>query len=415
VPDVVVGDWGRLRQVLLNLVGNAIKFTPQGRVAVRVSTVSRTADRAILHFAVTDTGIGIPAAKRASIFEPFIQADGSVARRYGGTGLGLTISSRLAGLMGGKIWVDSEEGSGSTFHLTACLGLARGEKPVSDRAGPEGAAPGVSRPLRILLAEDNIVNQRVSTAFLQKQGHLVRVVSDGRSALAAIEAEPFDLVLMDVQMPEMDGLEATTAIRRREAALGRHTPILALTAHAMKGDRERCLAAGMDGYLAKPLRADVLRRAIQEAVEEKEEDGKRKEDTKHHTPPDSSFLVPPSSFEEDVFDRSQAMDRIMGNLDLWRDIIKLFLQESTPHLGEVREALARRDVTRLRRAAHRLKGSVVFFSAPAACAAALRLEQIGDNLDGAEEAVADLMREVGRLRNALALELGQEKIEPTPG
>jgi PAS domain S-box-containing protein len=397
VPERVVGDLSRLRQIIINLIGNAIKFTEHGEVGLRIAVDSRTPDELQLHFVVTDTGVGIAAEKQKLIFEAFSQADGSTARKFGGTGLGLTISSRLVELMGGKIWVESALGHGSSFHFTASLGegkevqtvphaapahlaglralvvddsttngrilgdmlrrcgmrftlaesgiaalqclkqaqgpfaliltdvnmpdmdgftlveqlrqspeLAgkakviiltsagqRGEaarckelgvaayltKPVSQSelfeaisrvlgtlgSEPASAAlvtrqtlPKGTRKLRVLLAEDNAVNQKLASRLLEKQGHHVTVAPNGHEALAALDRESFDAVLMDVQMPEMDGFETTAAIRARERDTGRHLPIIAMTAHAMQGDRERCLAAGMDSYISKPIKVREL-------------------------------------------------------------------------------------------------------------------------------------------------------------
>jgi signal transduction histidine kinase/CheY-like chemotaxis protein/ligand-binding sensor domain-containing protein len=400
VPEVVVADPARLRQILMNLVGNAIKFTPRGQVALEVSVESRTGDHVLLHFAVRDTGIGIAAEKQKLIFEAFTQADGSTSRTFGGTGLGLTISSRLVSMMGGRIWVESELGKGSCFHftvpvvnimceapaepaervqLTGLPALVADDNPINRRilgemlgqwgmrptlavsgvealtmfqeahrsnagfalllvdvhmpdmdgftfvervrqevdlrkitilmltsAGQRGDAArcrqlGIAgylvkpivqsqlldailnvlgtkaqaddqprplvtrhslsegqRSLRVLLAEDNAVNQLLASRLLEKHGHSVVVASNGRKALEALEKQRFDLVVMDVSMPEMDGYEAVAAIRRKEGATGSHIPIVAMTAHAMKGDRERCLAAGMDAYVSKPLRASEL-------------------------------------------------------------------------------------------------------------------------------------------------------------
>ena len=407
VPDALVGDPGRLRQIVVNLIGNAIKFTQQGEVVMEVGAESQTGDCIDLHFAVTDTGMGIPVDKQRTIFDPFTQVDGSMTRKFGGTGLGLTISSRLVEGMGGRIWVESEPGKGSTFHFTARLGLQKTTalrprpaepanlrdlpvlvvddnatnrrilegmlkswcmrptavegghdalavleqarktgktfplilldaqmpgmdgfgltermKQIPELAGatimmltsaglrgdaarcrelgiaayltkpikqselldaillalgtlpPEaGRTPLVTRHalresrqrLRILLAEDNAVNQTLVVRLLEKWGHAVTVAGDGRAALAAVEKAGFggfDLVLMDVQMPELDGLEATTAIRAKEKASGGHLPIIAMT-HTMKGDRERCLAAGMDGYISKPVQAQELFEAVE--------------------------------------------------------------------------------------------------------------------------------------------------------
>jgi signal transduction histidine kinase/CheY-like chemotaxis protein len=415
LPDYLIGDPWRLRQIIVNLVGNALKFTERGEVVVRVSLAQevlaathQTPDTQTdvgpvsLSFEVCDTGIGIPADKVGRIFEPFSQADSSTTRKYGGTGLGLSISAQLVGLMGGRIWAESEVGRGSTFHFTARFGLAKeppprpAAQPVSLRdvpalvvddnatnrrileellghwglrpqmadgsrpalaallqaveaghpfplvlldgsmpemdgfalaeeiranpklagtalvmltsaglpgdvarcrqlgieaylmkpikqsevleaicaalggsartaaaaAMPAAPAPAGPRPFRILLAEDNAVNQRLAVRLLEKQGHTVVLAANGHETLAALQGQTFDLVLMDVEMPDMDGLEATAMIRRREQETGGHVPILAMTAHALKGDRERCLAAGMDGYVSKPIRAEELWQAI---------------------------------------------------------------------------------------------------------------------------------------------------------
>jgi hypothetical protein len=277
VPRRVVGDPGRLGQVILNLAGNAVKFTDRGSVIVRARMSDEATDGLIIQFDVVDTGIGIPAEKQNLIFSPFAQADGSTARRYGGTGLGLTISSRLAELMGGRLSVQSKTGCGSTFSFAARFGIPQqsdSNQSTSGAANARGSEvePAV-RPLRILLAEDNPVNQQVALYLLQKAGHTTVVVSNGREALEAFRSESFDLVLMDVQMPEMDGFAATAAIREEEELLGRRTPIIAMTAHAMKGDRERCLEAGMDNYITKPIQRSELSRVLSEATDDTLLDG----------------------------------------------------------------------------------------------------------------------------------------------
>jgi CheY-like chemotaxis protein len=255
----------------MNLAGNAIKFTGAGKVVVRVSLESESVAAPCLHFVVADTGAGIPPEKQALIFAPFEQGDAGMARRFGGTGLGLSIASRLVELMGGRIWVESpwaepasgQRMEGSAFHFTARFGLGK-SSPAAPAQDQGAAAPTAARPLRILLAEDHAVNRRLAQRLLEKQGHTVIPAEDGRQALAVLAREAIDLVLMDVQMPFMDGLEATRAIREREKAGASRIPIIALTAHAMTGDREQCLAAGMDAYIAKPIQPDELQRAIQE-------------------------------------------------------------------------------------------------------------------------------------------------------
>ena len=252
VPNHVTGDWLRLQQVLINLVGNALKFTAQGRVVVTVDVEERSDEAAVLHVAVSDTGIGVPPGRQAAIFDPFTQADGSTARSHGGTGLGLTISRRLVEMMGGRLWLESPPGRGATFHFTLPVDVRQQAVEPAPPVEREDTAPAHGA-LRILLAEDNVVNRFLAVRLLEKQGHDVQTVVNGQAAIEAIEQGRFDLALMDLQMPEMDGLEATALIRARERANGGHLPIIALTANAMVGDQERCLQAGMDGYVSKPI------------------------------------------------------------------------------------------------------------------------------------------------------------------
>jgi signal transduction histidine kinase/ligand-binding sensor domain-containing protein/CheY-like chemotaxis protein len=257
VPARLAGDPVRLRQVILNLIANAVKFTERGSIGVEVAAEPAGAGERGLRFTVWDTGIGIPRDKLDVVFESFRQADGSTTRRYGGSGLGLAICRELARLMGGRIWVESEAGAGSRFHFTARFQTTEGETAHAAVRAAATAASGA--PARILVAEDNRVNQLLTVRMLERMGHAVTTAHTGAEALAAIEREPFDLVLMDVQMPEMDGLEATRAIRRS----GDRVPVIALTAHAMKGDRERCLDAGMSGYLTKPVQLAELAAEIE--------------------------------------------------------------------------------------------------------------------------------------------------------
>jgi PAS domain S-box-containing protein len=258
VPSRVLGDPGRLRQILVNLTGNAIKFTERGGVTIRVEQLSQTATEIELHFSVKDTGIGIPLNKQQHVFSAFAQADSSSTRTFGGTGLGLTISSQLVEMMGGKISLESEEGVGSTFHFTVRLGTVQVTRiEAAPDAAWRHAEEGQPR-LRFLVVEDNVVNRLVATRLIEKQNHTVSTAANGREALDVLEREGFDCVLMDVQMPVLDGFEATAAIRERDRNSGGHLPIIAMTAHAMAGDLERCLAAGMDGYIAKPIQAKTL-------------------------------------------------------------------------------------------------------------------------------------------------------------
>jgi CheY-like chemotaxis protein len=262
VPARLIGDAGRWRQIVMNLVGNAIKFTEQGEVVVRVELGTPHSGGDTLHVSVSDTGIGIPANKQASIFDSFSQADASTTRRFGGTGLGLSIASQLTRLMGGRIWVNSVPNIGSVFHVEIPFQLV----PVDALPAPEILAlvhPEEFRRLRVLLAEDNAVNALLASVLLKKAGHYVTHVVTGRKALDALAVNEFDLILMDVQMPDMDGMEATGLIRRAEIISGRHIAIVAFTAHAMAEDRKRFLVAGADGYLTKPFSPEQLTDVIE--------------------------------------------------------------------------------------------------------------------------------------------------------
>ncbi len=531
VPDKLVGDPGRLCQIIVNLVGNAIKFTEQGEVLVDVAVESQTEEKICLHFAVKDTGVGIPLEKQGLIFEAFAQADNSTTRKYGGTGLGLAISSQLVAMMGGRIWLESGVGKGSTFHFTARLGLQRGTVPkpairpldiqglpvlvVDDnamnrrifeeilsnwgmrpivvdsgqaalremqRAADSGApiplalldvmmpemggfelaerikqdpelagttivmlssavqhgeatrcralgiaayltkpikqsdllnaivsalhtpsaetrkpyrrsqpaSPESRRRLHILLTEDNAINQRLAVRILEKRGHTVRVAGNGKEALAALEGEAIDLILMDVQMPEMDGFEATAAIRKKERATNTHIPIIAMTAHAMIGDRERCLAAGMDAYVSKPLQVQQLFELIDSMVP-----------TLAAAEAGTAGQAVPV---EPVFDEHVALARVEGDRELLQELIGLFFDGTPGLLAEIQGSIEHRDANSLMQAAHTLKGAVGNFGAKVAFDAALRLELMGRGGDftNAEELYAELTKEVARLERALA-------------
>ena len=540
LPPTLVGDPLRLRQIVVNLVGNAIKFTEQGEVVLRVQAETNPNGDIQLHFSVADTGIGIPPDKQAVIFEAFSQADSSTTRRYGGTGLGLAISAQLVELMGGSIWVESQPGRGSTFHFTARFdvqqpgmenlpsrwrtltdlpvlivddnatnrrileevftnwrmrpiavdggvaalatleksmrtdqpfavvlldghmpdmdGFAVAERISEDRryagtklvmltsAGqPEDVVRcrklGISayltkpikqselfdvivsaigqpveervsapkrrkrsrpalRKLQVLVAEDNQVNQLVATRIFEKLGHRVTVVNNGREALAAVHAGRFDLIAMDVQMPEMDGLDATRAIRAVEKAAGTHVPIIAMTAHAMKGDRERCLAAGMDGYTSKPIRIRDLEQAIAQLI----------------SPVNSaSVSVPKAEQADDVIDPAALLAGVDGDRRLVRELIHLFLADCPQGLAKIKEAIRCGDAEALGRAAHTLKGSVGNFARKSAFAAAQRLEIMGrdGNLDNAGKTFSTLESELARLTGELRKSIMNSSVRRT--
>ena len=266
VPETIVADPTRLRQVIINLVGNAIKFTEEGLVQLKVGARRRDDSGYQLKISVLDTGIGISPEKQGLVFEAFSQADGSTTRRFGGTGLGLSICSRIVEIMGGKIELDSVPGQGSCFQFEIRVGSA--ESVVAPVGGPESVVAKLgekTRALHILLAEDNPVNQKLAVRLLEKWGHSVVAVNNGRQAVDRVDRERFDLVLMDISMPEMDGLEATAVLRARYPDEAR-IPIIAMTAHALIGDREMCLRAGVDGYVSKPIKPEDLRAAMKEVL-----------------------------------------------------------------------------------------------------------------------------------------------------
>lgn len=258
VPKRLVGDAVRIRQVLLNLVGNAIKFTHEGEIVIMIHCLRQTDKQAVLHFVVRDTGIGLSEDQKAHIFDAFSQADSSTTREYGGTGLGLSISARLIEAMDGRFWVESEVGKGSHFQFEVAFDLG------ADSVGEVVAETNEkAESIKVLLAEDNVVNQRVALRMLEKEGHDVRVVGDGQQALLALSEGRFDLLLTDIQMPEIDGFELARRIRASEKDGETHQTIVALTAHASEEDRQRCLDAGIDDYLTKPIRRDDLVDLIQ--------------------------------------------------------------------------------------------------------------------------------------------------------
>ncbi len=543
VPTALIGDSGRLRQVLVNLVGNAIKFTEHGEINVEVRLEKQTEDDPLLHFIVQDTGIGIPVEKQEVIFEAFAQADGSTNRKYGGTGLGLTISSQLVAMMGGRIWVESPAkfeirnskfeianpqspipGPGSAFHFTVAFELQKGGvlwpvtqqgelqgmrvlvvddnatnrrildnllthwlmepavanggqaaldmlagasasgrpfalvlldanmpdmdgfetavrivrnpefagttvmmlssadqqrsivrcreigiatyliKPIRPnellsairsalgvRAIEESMMPTINASLqtdtvkrtRVLIAEDNIVNQRLALRLLEKKGYDAVVADNGLRALAALAGQEFDLVLMDVQMPEMNGFEATAAIRQQEETSGRHIPIIAMTAHAIKGDEERCLAAGMDGYVSKPIRPEDLFRLIEQLV----------------PPPESARVEP----DDNVVYRSAMLAQVDGDPELLAELVTLFLGTYPVLLDDLREGIREHAGSRIMEAAHSLRGAVGNFHATTAVDLAQSLELMGRNgdLQGADDKFIRLEAEMRRIETAL--------------
>ncbi len=549
VPDAIVGDPSRLRQIILNLVGNAIKFTDRGEIGVAVRVAAISESEVALHFEVSDTGIGIPPEKQKLIFEAFTQADGSTCRKYGGTGLGLAICTQLVGMMGGRIWVESVDGQGSTFHFTARFGCSaetaegdpadmcglsvlivddnatnrrileertrgwgmlsqsvedgpsaltairraaktdspfdlvlldghmpgldgfgvaerirkdaelvcgplimltsageQGEsarcrelgvaaylmkpvaasdlrraietviKSISAPSAPEAAPPdapmavgarseserlpisapsvadgpasvpiSLSRQLRLLLAEDNPVNRTIGTRMLGKLGHIVTAVENGQLAVEITATETFDVVLMDVEMPVMNGFEATAAIRAREQESGAHIPIIALTAHVNQGDRERCLEAGMDGYATKPIQPNELFAVCDRLL-------------------NLTVEVSMSSSNVDaaatpILDRIALYEQVGDEADLLLKVIEMFRNDSVQVMARLQDALATNNASEVQQGAHRLKGALLTLGGKRAGEVALRLEQMGrtGNLDGGVAALAQLREELTRL------------------
>ena len=336
VPDVLVGDAVRLRQILFNLAGNAIKFTEKGEVEIRVRTLVQDSEEASLEFSVRDTGIGIPGRQRERLFKPFAQADASIARRFGGTGLGLSICARLVAMMGGRIWVESALGEGSTFYFTMQVPLAKESLSEASRVVRPDATP--SRRLNILLVEDNPANQKLATYVLQERGHRVEIAGDGYQALRMTQESRYDAILMDVQMPGMDGLETAAAIRARENSDAR-IPIIAMTAHAMKGDRDRCLAAGMDGYLSKPIDGCEVIAVVESLAARPAVDGV--------TP--LAPIEPMRSPTAGVFDPELALKRCLEKRNLLQEMISFFFKDADSFLPQIRAALQKGDLVEVGR------------------------------------------------------------------
>ncbi len=353
VPRRLRGDPGRLRQVLTNLVGNAIKFTEAGEVGIRVELVAAAGSEVRLRFAVRDTGLGIPAAAQQSIFEPFEQADGSTTRSHGGTGLGLAISRELVQRMGGQLTLESQPGRGSTFTFEVRCGPAgspaqASPPPAAAPARPAAAAP---RPARILVAEDNPTNQKVAAAVLARDGHRVDVVVDGEATLAALREVDYDLVLMDVQMPVLDGFEATRRIRAGDAGAGhRAVPVIAMTGHAMRDDRDRCLAAGMNDYVAKPVQPVDLQALV------------------------AHWLERDGAAAAEALDAEGLIARLLGDRELAADILSGFLDDAARQLSGMHRAAGAGDRKTVGRQAHTLKGAAGNVGAGAFAALAGQLE-----------------------------------------
>jgi PAS domain S-box-containing protein len=429
VPRYLKGDPVRFRQILMNLLSNAIKFTDTGGVSLTAEYVNGTRTGALLRFSVTDTGIGISTAAKSRIFDAFSQADGSITRRYGGTGLGLSIAKQLAGLMGGGISVESTPGGGSTFAFTARFGLqplgspkrlsssAQFPKPFLTLEQASHTPRSLSSPVipelpvaksagRILLAEDSPVNREVAVGMLELLGYEVELAENGRQALLTAGQENIDMILMDCQMPEMDGLTATGEIRRQEAIAGRRRlPIIALTAHAMEGDREQCLAAGMDDYLTKPFTQMQLAEIIRKWFAEKESSVHAAPATGHpeqdpiEAPDASPRRDQPTAGPADVMagmdftalEGIRALQR-PNRPDLLASVLRKYLDHSRDSVDSLRNAIRANDPDALQTIAHRLKSSSAQLGAMAVARSCKELEAMGmrKNLIDADRILARL-------------------------
>lgn len=381
VPDTLLGDPVRLGRIVVNLVSNAIKFAGQGDIVVRAAVMAGNTDEVSCLFSVSDQGCGIPPEQQAAIFLPYRQADRSTARRHGGSGLGLAICRGLVDMMNGKIWVDSAPGKGSTFYFTACFG-----RP----AVPDSLPTPVARPaplevlprLSILLVEDNPINRRLTQILLEKAGCRVLLADNGAAACACLKQERPDIILMDVEMPGLDGLETTGAIRRLEIRRGGHIPIIALTAHAMSRDSERCLGAGMDAYLAKPVDPALLLATIRRIAARPK--------------PGLAGLRRCA-----VVDRGALLRQVDGDMRLLREIRDIFLRDCGRLMKIVHQAHARHNARQLAGALHTLRGMFQSLAAHGATEAVRHLETLDMENPQFAATQAWLESEISALRSAL--------------
>ncbi|MBI5653997.1 MAG: response regulator [Chloroflexi bacterium] len=376
VPKQLIGDANRLRQVLANLVANAIKFTDAGKISIRVDAEPVNAHQVELHFRVSDTGIGIPQDRQELIFEPFQQSDSSATRRYGGLGVGLALAKQLVRLLGGRIWVASQPGEGSVFHFTVKMQMPAQVAPVIAPV----AGKTWPRALRILVAEDSPTNQLIAKSSLSKAGHAITLAANGVQAVKQFQAahenaQPFDLVLMDVAMPEMDGLDATRAIREKEKSLGGHLPIVAMTAFATKEYQSKCIEAGMDAYVTKPVRIEELNKTLEPLM-----------------------MREPAATESPVNLRD-ALEVVGDDVDILRDAVASSLSEVPEQLQQLKEAMTKQDASGVEAKAHRLKGVMGNLGGSQACAVGQCLETMGEqrNLSGGGELVTRFESEIARV------------------
>jgi len=388
LPRCVRGDSGRVRQILTNLVGNAIKFTESGSVTVSADVRTSDGGSVLVYLAVQDTGIGIPAGRRGAIFSPFTQADGTTTRKYGGTGLGLAICKQLTEMMGGEIGVESEERVGSTFWFTARFEICQDAACVPSKMEilPPDALASAQQYALILLVEDNVINQKVAQGMLNKLGFKADVAANGLEAISALELIPYNLVLMDCQMPEMDGFEAAAAIRAPNSkVLNRSVPIIAMTANAMKGDRERCLASGMSDYLSKPVRKEDLAAALSTWLSS----GRVSEEAPAVTEGENHSEHLP---EVQLFNEAELLERLDYDHEFVRSVLSESLQEIPRHIESLKEYCSGDDRNIIRLEAHTLRGLAANISSAALRELAQNLEFVAR--DGNFEAAHELLPEL---------------------
>ena len=390
VPRFIVGDPVRLRQVLLNLIGNAVKFTESGSVDVRVSTVT-SASEPLLQFEVADTGIGIPPEKQREIFERFQQVDSSTTREYGGTGLGLAITAELVRLMGGAIRVHSIPRNGSTFTFNVALKVCEDDDPVTreSRAGSPFAR-GERQALRVLLVDDTRLNRKYGSHVLRLAGHTVTLANNGLEAIEQVRQSEFDVVLMDIQMPGIDGYETTARIRSWQQENDRHFPIIAMTAHAMPDVKDKCLASGMDGYISKPVKPRQLLETIDSILGVRPMNGTNA--TLTHEP---QAAIPPGM--------AAALNNVDGDVEFLRDLAEIYDEQAPELLEAIDAAIRSGDWESLERNAHSLKGASGTLGSQSAFDVALTLERAGRDrqADGLDELLAALQDDVNDLQQSL--------------
>ncbi len=441
-PDTLVGDVTRVRQILVNLLNNSVKFTAAGRVMVRVRTRPKTSGLHELKVSVVDTGVGIPPDRIDRIFESFSQADASTTRKFGGTGLGLTISKHLAELMDGRIWVESEVGKGSTFHFTIQTRIPLGEEKLAfeerRRLGTTVDRNLAQRlPLRILVADDNVINQKVARLLLENMGYRADLAADGLEVLAALERQRYDVVLMDVQMPELDGLETTRRIRN-EMVPERWPKIIAVTAGAMRGDREKCLAAGMDDYVSKPVQADELQAALKRSMgfetdvptvaASDQQTGQptgrpadraapsRQEVARPRPVAGQAAAKPAASVPSVNLSVITSLHRVKPGV--LEELVDNFLSSAAERITGIRKAVENADGPALQRAAHSLKGSSGTLGAMKMAEICSRLEVRGRDGIGIAEAdtltmTRSLDKELVRVRRTFEEQLAEWALERT--